>query len=166
MSRPAKGKARKGRKRDSAAPRDLGGRPSDYHVRFCEIAAELYQDGATDVEVADAIGINVATLYRWRARHTEFRDASELGKKAADRRVERSLFNRAVGYSYDAVKVFQYEGTPVIVEVREHVPPDVNAAKHWLANRDRENWSKAAEGNLTADAAFIEMLKMVSGGSK
>lgn len=140
-----------------------GGRPSDYHAKYCEIAAELYSDGATDIEVADAIGINVATLYRWRAKHLTFREASDLGKQAADKRVERSLFNRAVGYSYDSVKVFQFEGSPVIVPIREHVPPDVGAAKHWLANRDRENWSKAAEGNLTADAAFVEMLKMVSG---
>jgi hypothetical protein len=142
----------------------IGGRPTDYRPQYCATAAEMFVDGGTDIEVADTLQVSVSTLYRWKARYPEFRDAMELGKEAANKRVERSLYNRAVGYSFESVKVFQFEGSPVIVPVREHVPPDVGAAKHWLANRDRENWSKAAEGNLTADAAFLEMLKLVSGG--
>ena len=141
----------------------IGGRKTDYKLKFCETAAELYGNGATDIEVADALGVHVSTLYRWHAKHPEFREASELGKEAADRRVVRSMYNRAVGYSFDSVKVFQFEGAPVVVPFREHVPPDVGAQKHWLANRDRENWGRDAGIELSADKAFIELLKHMSG---
>jgi hypothetical protein len=42
----------------------------------------------------------VATLYRWKLEYPEFSRVFKLGKAAADDRVERSLYSRAVGYSY------------------------------------------------------------------
>jgi hypothetical protein len=56
--------------------------------------------------------------------------------------VERSLYQRANGYNYDAVKVFMPAGAkqPVIVHYTEHCPPDVGAAFIWLKNRDPERW--------------------------
>jgi hypothetical protein len=57
-------------------------------------------------------------------------------------RVERSLYERANGYSYDAVKIFMPAGSkqPVVVHYVEHCPPDVAAAFIWLKNRDPERW--------------------------
>lgn len=40
------------------------------------------------------------------------------------------------------MKIFQYEGSPVIVPHKEHVPPDVGAAKMWLTNRKRGEWAE------------------------
>ena len=56
--------------------------------------------------------------------------------------VERSLYERANGYSYDAVKIFMPAGSkqPVIVHYTEHCPPDVGAAFIWLKNRDPDRW--------------------------
>jgi hypothetical protein len=47
------------------------------------------------------------------------------GKALADARVERSLYQKAVGYSYNAVKIFMPTGTekPVYAPYVEHVPP-------------------------------------------
>jgi len=61
-----------------------------------------------------------------------------VGKKAADDRVTRSLYPRAVGYSYDAVKIFMPSGAkvPTYAPYVENVPPDVTAAIFWLKNRD------------------------------
>ena len=58
------------------------------------------------------------------------------------RRVERSLYQRANGYNYEAVKVFMPAGSkqPVVVHYTEHCPPDVTAAFIWLKNRDPERW--------------------------
>jgi hypothetical protein len=57
-------------------------------------------------------------------------------------RVERSLYERANGYNYDAVKVFMPAGSkqPIVVHYTEHCPPDVGAAFIWLKNRDPDNW--------------------------
>jgi hypothetical protein len=58
------------------------------------------------------------------------------------RRVERSLYERANGYSYEAVKIFMQAGSkqPFIVHHIEHCPPDVGAAFIWLKNRDPDRW--------------------------
>jgi hypothetical protein len=60
----------------------------------------------------------------------------------ASLRVERSLYERPNGYSYDAVKIFMPAGAkqPVVVHYVENMPPDVTAGIFWLKNRDPENW--------------------------
>jgi hypothetical protein len=57
-------------------------------------------------------------------------------------RTSRSLYERANGYNYDAVKIFMAAGSkqPVVAHYVEHIPPDVTAGIFWLKNRDPENW--------------------------
>jgi len=63
------------------------------------------------------------------------------GKDEADNRVERSLYARATGYSYDAVKIFHTKDGKIIkVPYTEHVPPDVTAQIYWLKNRRPDRW--------------------------
>jgi hypothetical protein len=78
----------------------------------------------------------------WMNIYPEFSEAIRVGKDAANKRVERSLYQRANGYNYDAVKVFMPAGAkqPVVVHYLEHVPADVGAAFIWLKNRDPEHW--------------------------
>jgi hypothetical protein len=56
-------------------------------------------------------------------------------------RVKRSLYARAVGYNYEAVKIFMPANRekPVVVPYIEHVPPDVTAGIFWMKNRDLTN---------------------------
>jgi hypothetical protein len=58
------------------------------------------------------------------------------------RRVERSLYTRAVGYNYEAVKIFMPANRekPVVVPYIEHVPPDVTACVFWTKNHDPTHW--------------------------
>jgi hypothetical protein len=116
------------------------GRPTSYRPEYVEQAEKLCHLGATDIEVADFFGIDVRTLYRWKIAHPKFCQALKAGKETADARVERSLYAKATGYTYEAVKIFQYEGSPVVVPYREHVPPDTTAAIFWLKNRRPTEW--------------------------
>jgi hypothetical protein len=79
------------------------------------------------------------------AKHPEFLGALKLGKSEADNRVERSLYQKAVGYSYDAVKIFMPAGAnkPIYAPYAEHVPPSDVAAIFWLKNRDPAHWRDA-----------------------
>ena len=117
------------------------GRETDYDmVTSCEIAANAALGGGTDLEIANALGIHVATFYRWQHLHPEFKDAVKIPKEIADQRVVRSMYHRAVGYKLKAVKVFLHKGKPVFVPYDEEVPPDPSMIKLWLINRDGENW--------------------------
>lgn len=127
------------------------GRPSDYKPEFCQTGNALAQQGATDREIAEALDVSERTLYRWKHEHPEFRQALQLGKDAADERVELSLYRRAVGYSFDAIKIMQYEGSPVVEPYVEHVPPDVNAIKLWLTNRKPEHWREKIDTHISGE---------------
>ena len=136
------------------------GRPTEYRTEFVQIAADCYARGATDIEVADELGVTPRTLYNWQHRYPEFLQAAKAAKEVADERVERSLYHRAVGYSYPAVKIMQNNGVPVYADYREHVPPDPAAAFNWLKNRRPETWRDRKE--LTgADGAPLPVIQVV-----
>lgn len=104
-------------------------------------AAQLLERGFTEQELADVFQVDVATLSRWRGEHPAFARACIIGEQAAIQRVERALFERAVGYERPAVKVGFHEGAPVYAHYRELTAPDVKAAQFWLTNRDPTRWS-------------------------
>jgi hypothetical protein len=121
------------------------GRPSLYLKEYARAAQRLAYLGATDKDLAIAFNTTITNIERWKAKHPDFGGALKIGKKEADGRVERSLYQRGVGYSYDAVKIFMPAGAkkPVIVPYVEHVPPDVTAQIFWLKNRDPAHWRDA-----------------------
>ena len=133
------------------------GRPSGYRVEFCELAHSMCQNGATDQEVADALGIDDSTLYRWRNTYPEFREALKIGKSASDDRVEMSLYRRAIGYNYQAIKIMQYEGEAIVEPYVEHVPPDIGAMKLWLTNRRGNDWRDKVENHHTGEMMLAAM---------
>src|ERR1700678_2289802 len=116
--------------------------PRSYDPEVAYQARKLCQLGATDIELADFFGVCRDTIYRWIIEFPEFSDAIKVGKEPADDRVERSLYQRSVGYSYEAVKIFMPAGArqPVYAPYREHVPPDTAAASLWLRNRRKDEW--------------------------
>lgn len=121
------------------------GRPTKYDEAFARQAAKLCELGATDIELADFFDVDVRTIYEWRNVHEEFSQAVIAGKDSADTRVERAFFNRAVGYTFEAEKIFQHQGEIVRAPYREHVPPDAGAALNWLKNRRPADWRDKQE---------------------
>ena len=102
--------------------------------------------GATNEEIAGVIGITVEAYYEWQRQHPEILQAATRGKLDADARVTQSLFNRAIGYSHPAVKIFKTSEDQILrAEYVEHYPPDTQAAKHWLNNRRPQNWRERVE---------------------
>jgi hypothetical protein len=153
----------------SSAPRQTSkrrvvGRPTGYRPEFCDKARRFCENGATDREVAEALGIHTATYYRWRAEHAEFCEATRVGKELADARVEASLYHRAIGYSFSAVKIFMPAGAkePVYAPYVEHVPPETAAASLWLRNRQPTKWRDKTEHELSGKLT-LEQLVALSG---
>lgn len=126
--------------------------------RLCEM-------GMTNREIADFFQVSVHTIHRWRANYPEFAEAFVTGKELADDRVERALYNRAIGYSYDSEKIVTISlgknaGTAIErVPIVEHVPPDVKAAELWLKNRRPKEWGGrvADPGEGEDTSKYIEL---------
>lgn len=115
-------------------------RPSSYKPEYPEQAKKLCLLGATDKEIADFFGVAESTLYVWKNTYPEFSEALKAGKDEADERVERSLYHKALGYSFDSEKVFMYQGAIVRTPFREHIPPSDTACIFWLKNRRADRW--------------------------
>jgi hypothetical protein len=122
------------------------GRPSKYKPEFVKQAAKLAALGATDREMAEFFEVSEQTLNTWKLKHLDFLEALKVAKDAADTRVERSLYNRAVGYSFDSEKVFHFQGNITRAPIVEHVAPDVTACIFWLKNRRPEQWRDKPDG--------------------
>jgi len=120
----------------------MTGRPSKYKPEFAEQARKLCVLGATDLDIANFFEVDARTIYRWKAEFEEFRQSLKRGKDEADDLVEQRLFQRATGYTHDAVRIFMPKDAdePVYAPYIEHHAPDVTAAIFWLKNRRPEQW--------------------------
>lgn len=118
------------------------GRPSSFKPEYAEQARKLCLLGATDQEIADFFEVDVRTIYRWKADFADFCQSIKAGKESADERVERSLYQKAIGYEQDEVKIFMpaNRDEPVYAPYRAKIAPDTTAAIFWLKNRRPEEW--------------------------
>ena len=146
------------------------GRPTSYEEDFARQAEKLSQLGATDQEIADFFEVDVRTIYRWKHDHDEFCQAVKVGKDVADERVERSLYQKAIGYEQDEVKIFMPAGAtePVYAPFRAKIAADTTAAIFWLKNRRKDDWREKTETDVNhgVQDSLTALLTEIDGRSK
>lgn len=123
-----------------------------------KIARKIMGEGKTLGDLAEILGINRSTLDDWRINHADFSGMIELGREDATDRVERSLLERAVGYSHSAEKIVVVDGFIERVKTTEHYPPEVSAIKYVLGNRRPKEWSEKSTLELTGIEGLVRKL--------
>ena len=110
------------------------------------------RDGLTDEQIAENMGVNIATLYRYKQSYCEICEALKKGKDVVDRQVENALLKRALGYKYDEVtKEISIdpstgeERLTITKVVTKEVQPDTTAQIFWLKNRKPDEWRAKRE---------------------
>src|SRR5208282_5802286 len=105
--------------------------PTSHHPYDAELhletARRMLAAGATVAELADYFGVTIASVQLWAVIHEDFAAVLGVAKARADDRVERALYDRCVGYTYDSEKIVTVDKAIERVPIREHVPPDVAA---------------------------------------
>ena len=96
------------------------GRPSEFKEEYVAEVAEMASNGLTDLEIAESIGVNRTTLWRWQQVHPELCNALKDSKEVADTRVELSLYSKALN-------------------------GDTTACIFWLKNRRQKEWRDRTE---------------------
>lgn len=112
---------------------------------------KLCMIGATDAEIAMFFDITPQVLIGWRIASPAVASALKIGKVPSDQRVERSLFDRAVGCERPMVKVFFNPRTGQVVEHQymEKYPPDPLSCIFWLKNRKPDFWRERYDNPAT-----------------
>lgn len=121
------------------------GRPTKYREEYVQQAQRLCEMGHTDEEIASVLGVCLRTILVWRSKYPDFMRAFKAGKEPADDRVERALYSRAVGYSVEEEKIFQYGGKIIRAKTMRHYPPDPTSCAIWLNNRRSDRWRSKPE---------------------
>lgn len=112
------------------------------------------RDGLTDEQIANNMGISVASLYNYKNQHLEILNALKKGKEVVDIEVENALFKKCIGYTVPIKKTFKVkrieynEDGKKIKEYEElvtgyddmHIPADTTAQIFWLKNRKTDKW--------------------------
>lgn len=121
----------------------MRGRPEKYKAdKFPHRVKLLAEKGFTDKEIAELLDISEATLNNWKKEHEGFFESIKAGKAKADADVERSLYERATGYSCQEDKIF-YDpklGKCIVQPTIKHYPPDPVSMIFWLKNRRPDLW--------------------------
>ena len=129
------------------------------------------RDGLTDEQIAQKMGINIATLYRWKNEHGDICESLKKGAEFADIQVENALYKRALGYSYDEVTEEYSEKDGLKRKtVTKHVAPDPTSMIFWLKNRRPGKWrdrpAAADDAALSANNEVLAEIRalMAKGG--
>jgi len=105
-----------------------------------------------DKKIASKLGITERTLSNWKQKHYEFFLALKDAKMEPDSLVEKSLFERAMGYSTTEVKCFLHKGKIITKEIIRHYPPDPTSMIFWLKNRQPQKWRDKHELHMAINA--------------
>lgn len=91
------------------------------------------RNGLTNDQLAENIGIDVSTLYRWKADNREFREVLKANKDYADTQVENALYKAAM------------EG-------------NTTAQIFWLKNRRRDNWRDKQDVEVSGEVGIVDAM--------
>lgn len=130
------------------------GGPEVWDEKNIPIAQAMAELGATNTEIGKALGVAESTIRYWQGKHKDFAAALKLGKDKSDDRVERSLFERAMGYTHAEDKIFMHEGEPVVVPTVKHYPPDATSAIFWLKNRRPDEWREKVDHDHSGEVSI------------
>lgn len=124
--------------------------------------SEWVNAGMTDADIANNLGIAYSTFREWVKKHDELSAVLKINKDSVDDNVERSLYQRAIGYAYDEVtkeRVINSETKQVELVVTKIVTktviPDTTAQIFWLKNRRPDVWREKSDLNITGEAAEV-----------
>lgn len=137
----------------------------DKWLKNTEKIKEWSSKGLTDRELSQKMGIAYSTLRVWRDKYPEIEEALAEGKAVADGNVERSLYARAIGYSYKEIRTTKQGGKTKTETWERHSPPDVTAMIYWLKNRKPYEWRDRREHDVTENE-LKKVDELISGINK
>ena len=143
------------------------GKATTYHESFAKRMFGLAQIGLTIEQLALAFGVGMTTINNWMTKHDAFQFAYDSGKDIHDHSVQKSLLQRAQGYTYEETKHFSgvdamgREWTRTVTSTKV-VLPDVTAQIFWLKNRHPLDWRDVhrAEINSNVNMNLKSTLKL------
>lgn len=121
------------------------------------------RDGLINSEIAEKIGIAEGTLYSWKNKYKEIDEALKDGQDIVDRKVEESLFKKAMGYEYEETKQIiekdeMGKDRKRVEKVTKYYPPDSTAIIFWLKNRRPGEWRDRRDSTVDVKSENVVII--------
>jgi len=139
------------KKKTTTKKTNKAGRPTAYKPEYVEQAKKLCLLGADDKALADFFGVSEKTINTWKNKYPEFFQSLKEGKTQKDSAVEKSLLERALGYTCPDTHISNYQGEITVTPIEKHYPPDTTACIFWLKNRKPDKWRDKQELEHSGD---------------
>jgi hypothetical protein len=116
-----------------------GGRPSKLTPQLAVKIYALAKKNLTNLEIAEILDLTERTIYNWQLS-PEFFHAIKEAKSEGNALIERSLYDRAAGYTHPEERLFVIKNKIVSRVVTRQYPPDPASMIFWLKNREPAKW--------------------------
>ena len=145
-------------------PKIRVGRPPKDFEKNKDLILRLAARGFDNAEMSKIVGVTPQTLDNWQNKYPDFFDTLKIQKAMSDEKVERSLYERACGYSHPETKA-QWVGDEnggrwETLDMIKHYPPDPTSMIFWLKNRQPDRWRDRVEtehsGNIVLNAQAMK----------
>ena len=147
-----------------------GGRPSKWSTHVEPRLEEVRQwakAGATNREIAAALGIDESVLYDYQRQYPEFSKAITEGRMSGAAEVKTALLKLAVGFEATDTETKVEPGEdgkmhPTASKIlKRQVPPDIRAIEAYLRNAADE-WSDVDSASRMVKEAEAELKRMMA----
>lgn len=115
--------------------------PDKFRPDYPSIAFGMALMGATNAQLAERFGVTTAEFNEWMVKYPELYRRVQLGREDIVAMAAESLAMRAIGFTYEAEKLWCQNGEVIRAKYKEYVPPDVSAATFLLTNRRPDVWA-------------------------
>jgi len=154
--------------RKTGTGKQRSGRPSkwDRDGRLCKAVEASAAAGGSPADFAVLLDVDVRTIYRWLdADNTDdykadLAEAVARGREQATDAVERSLFQRAVGYETTDRHVTEDKDGIKTRTVTKVIGGDVTAQKVWLENRRPGRWRSRVDVKLGGRVSVMPVINI------
>ena len=117
------------------------------------------REGLLDKQICKNMGVSEATLYNYKKKYPEIKEALRKGKEVVDIEVENAMLKRALGYTI-TINEQKVDKDGYVHDLKRdvHIPGDVTAQIFWLKNRRKQQWRDKVEIEKGQSVQKIEII--------
>jgi hypothetical protein len=137
--------------------KSINGQYTDYQEGFCDLL-KTAAEGDTEFygtvyQICKVLNCSIQSYYNWRNAHPEFAEAVTYVLFVGSQNCLKSLYERANGVSKTVTKrvIERADGKTQYEYITVTNPPDTQALKFILTNRDPDNWREKVDVKQTGN---------------